>query len=133
MAAPAYTETFLRLIGGGVTKEWNVPANMRAVVKSLVICQRAATDTLVQVYLANTVLYYAVTPGVAATHVYAFTAVAYEGEPIGAYQSNSGCHITISGYLLRDPEGSIVPHGQTDRYIGPPVPELPEHVQPRTE
>lgn len=130
MAAPAYTETFLRLIGGGVTKEWHVPANMRAVVKSFVICQRGAEPTLVQLYIANTVLYYRSVPGVAATEIYAMTAVAYEGEPIGCYESNGGCHLTVSGYLLRDPEGSVVPHGDTERYIGPPQPELPAGVQP---
>lgn len=120
--AGAYTETFLRLIGGGVTKTWTVPAKKRAVVKSFVICQRATTPTLVQLYIANTVLYFREVPGVAATEIFGMTAVAYAGEDIGVYMSNGGCHLTVSGYLLTDLEGPGVPHGSAELALGPPDP-----------
>lgn len=128
MPSKTYTETFVRLIGGGVVKEWVVPAKKRAVVTSLVICQRLAEPTLVQAYIANTVLYYRSVPGVAATEIFGFRAVAYAGEPIGLYQSNSGCHIQISGYLFEDPGGPGVPHSvipdveSDERPIPPGVP-----------
>ena len=83
-----------------------------------------------QVYLANTVLYYAEVPGVAQTQIFSFTAVAYEGEDIGAYMSNGGCHITISGYLFSDLAGPGVPHGTFDRHLGPPAPPEIERPAP---
>jgi hypothetical protein len=124
--ASSYTETFLRLIGGGVTKTWIVPDKKRAVIKSFVICQRQAAPTLVQLYIANTVLYYREVPGVAATEIYSLTAVAYEGEEVGVYESNGGCHITVSGFLFTDLEGPGVPHGDFVHGESPDPPTAPE-------
>jgi len=124
-----YTETFIRLIGGGVTKEWIVPHAKRAIVRSLVICQRTTTPTLVQAYVANTVLYYAEVPGVAQTQIFAFTAVAYAHEPIGLYESNAGCHITISGYLFDDPSDATGPPASAQQQ--PELPGVTPPAEPR--
>lgn len=113
----SYTETFLRLAGTSAALLWTVPATKRAVITSMVVCQRGAQPGTVQVIAGNHVIYQKYVAGAQATEAFALRAVVYQGEAIFAFTAWPELSVVISGYLFNDDSGRTGPWAEEGRVI----------------
>lgn len=97
---------FLRLTGPE-NAEWYVPANMRAVVTSVVGVNMGADPGQALVYVTGAYAFFANVPGSTSMVPQAMRVVAYEGERIAGSTTGSAMNMIVTGYLFDDPYGRM--------------------------
>lgn len=105
MPWPTYSTRFLSTSEPQVWHSYYVPAGQRAVVQAISAVNLGETDGLFMVSIPGAVFAGRVIPA-HEDHLWTdVRTVLYGGEALSVYMDTSACHMTVSGYLFRDPGG----------------------------
>jgi hypothetical protein len=102
MARPVYSERFLINTAVG-TKNFQVPAGKRAVVKGVSAFNTGQAEYSVYINIAGFTVWSAAVPAQRGAAPGTLMLVAYEGELVGAVNQTADLRTIISGFLLDAP------------------------------
>jgi hypothetical protein len=135
MPWPVYTERFLHHQAGG-TWSWTCPPARRAILTNVSVLNTLTTAPMWVSLSIGGIYVTLIFPAANATIHQTLKGVLYQGETLNLTISQSGLHVTVSGYLMADASGHTGPPGQTsyERLHAPtPLPSLPPELLPGTD
>jgi hypothetical protein len=106
---PVYSERLIRVKDAQTAKTYTVPQGHRAVVRSIVIVNYSGLDGYVNCQVDGHCVCLVIYPGEPRNFVRDLRAVAYAGDVLTVITNAAHFHVTMWGYIFRDPSGHVGP------------------------
>lgn len=120
MAWPIYSERLIFTDLENVWRSWTVPAQMRAVIKSVQAANTTSNQHECLVYLQDKPFVEELVQARTSLATPSLYLVAYAGETIKALTDSAGMAVWVSGFLFGDVSGRAAAPGEVDENAPPP-------------